>query len=77
MMNVYGYSFCGVAANEIASLARYVGLEARISTIMAHVVPEIRWDGQWHMLDASLINFFVFQDQPADAVNGKFSPALT
>jgi hypothetical protein len=77
MMNVYGYSFCGVAANEIVSLARYVGLEARIFTIRTHVVPEIRWDDQWHMLDASLINFFVVRDQPADAVNGRFSPALS
>ncbi|MFB3890777.1 MAG: hypothetical protein ACE15C_02010 [Phycisphaerae bacterium] len=77
MMNVYGYSYCGVAANQIASLARYVGLKARISTIVAHVVPELYWDDSWHLLDASLINFFVFKDQPADAVNGKFSKALT
>lgn len=77
MMNVYGYSLCGVAANEIVSLARYVGLEARISTINLHVVPEIQWDGAWHMLDASLINFFIFRDQPADAANGKLSPALS
>jgi len=77
MFNVYGYSFCGVAANEIASLARYLGLKCRISTIVAHVLPEIEWNGQWHMLDASLINFFVFKDQPADAVNGRFSKALT
>jgi len=77
MMNVYGYSFCGVAANEIASLARYVGLKARISTINTHVVPEVWWDDGWHMLDASLINFFVVKDQPADAINGRFSKALS
>ena len=77
IFNVYGYSFCGPAANEIASLARYVGLKCRISTISAHVVPEVEWDGEWHLLDASLINFFVFKDEPADAVNGKFSRALT
>jgi hypothetical protein len=77
MFNVYGHSYCGVAACEVASLARYVGLKARVSTIVAHVVPEIEWDGRWHMLDASLINFFVMKDQPPDAVNGKFSRALT
>ena len=77
MMNVYGYSYCGVVANEITSLAREVGLKARINTISGHVVPEIWWEDGWHMLDASLINFFVFKDQPADAVNGKFSKALT
>ncbi len=77
MFNVYGHSYCGVAACEIASLARYVGLKARVSTIVAHVVPEIEWDGRWHMLDASLVNFFVMKDQPPEAVNGRFSRALT
>jgi len=56
--NVYGYSMCGNAASHVQSLARYAGLEARGWTIQAHVVPEIRWDGKWHMLDASLINYF-------------------
>ena len=77
MFNVYGHSYCGVAAYEMASLARYAGLKARVSTIAAHVVPEIEWDGKWHMLDASLVNFFVMKDQPPDAVNGKFSRALS
>jgi len=77
MFNVYGHSYCGVAACEMASLARYIGLKARITTISAHVVPEIEWDGQWHLLDASLVNFFVLKDQPAGAVNGRFSRALT
>ena len=43
---------------------RYIGLKARITTICGHVVPEIEWDGQWHLLDASLVNFFVLKDQP-------------
>jgi hypothetical protein len=77
MFNVYGYSYCGVAACETASLARYIGLKARITTISAHVVPEIEWDGQWHLLDASLVNFFVIKGQPANALNGRFSRALT
>ena len=77
MFNVYGYSYCGVAACEVASLARYVGLKARVTTISLHLVPEIEWDGQWHMLDASLVNFFVLKDQPAGAVNGRFSRALS
>ena len=76
MFNVYGYSYCGVAACEVASLARYAGLKARVSTIQGHVVPEVRWDGQWHMLDASLINFFVEKGPPGEAAGGTFSRAL-
>jgi hypothetical protein len=58
VFNVYGYNMCCCAASNIAALARFVGLPARIWTIRAHVVPEVQWDGEWHMLDASLINYF-------------------
>ncbi len=58
MFNVYGYNMCCCAASNIAALARFVGLPARIWTIRAHVVPEVYWNDAWHMLDASLINYF-------------------
>src|SRR5262249_11715374 len=58
MFNVYGYSFCSVASAEVEALARYAGLRARGWAISAHSVPEVYYDGGWHMLDASLINYF-------------------
>jgi hypothetical protein len=58
MFNVYGYSFCSVASAEVEALARYAGLKARGWAINAHSVPEVYWDGGWHMLDSSLINYF-------------------
>jgi len=58
LFNVYGYSFCSVASAEVQALARYAGLEARGWSIRAHIVPEVLWGGRWHMLDASLINYF-------------------
>ncbi|MBM4042306.1 MAG: hypothetical protein FJ290_27750, partial [Planctomycetes bacterium] len=58
MFNVYGYSMCGNAASHVQSLARAAGLEARGWTIQGHVVPEVSWGGKWHLLDASLINYF-------------------
>jgi len=58
MFNVYGYSFCSVASANVEALARYAGLKARGWGINAHSVPEVYWDGAWHMLDASLINYF-------------------
>ena len=66
LFNVYGYSLCSVAAGELVGLARYVGLEARGWTINAHCVPEVKWKDSWHMLDASLINYFPKKDgEPA------------
>jgi hypothetical protein len=58
VFNVYGYSFCSVTSCAIEALARYAGLRARGWAINGHSVPEVYWDGAWHMLDASLINYF-------------------
>src|SRR5437899_2675518 len=58
LFNVYGYSFCSVAACDVEALARASGLRARGWAINGHSVPEVYWDGAWHLLDASLINYF-------------------
>ena len=58
LMNVYGYSFCGIAASQIMALSRACGLEARACTVNNHVVAEIFHDDAWHLYDASLINYF-------------------
>jgi hypothetical protein len=58
MFNVYGYSYCSVASAHVQALARHIGLKARGWTINRHVVPDVFWDGKWHLLDASLINYF-------------------
>lgn len=58
MFNVYGYSFCSVASSHMAALSREAGLTARGYAIMRHNVAEVMWDDQWHMLDASLVNYF-------------------
>jgi hypothetical protein len=62
IFNVYGYSYCSVASCDIECLARYAGLRARGWGILHHSVPEVYWDGRWHMLDASLVNYFPKKD---------------
>jgi len=37
-------------------------LPARGRIIRGHSVPEVYWDGAWHLLDASLINYFPHAD---------------
>ena len=58
MFNVYGYTLCSVSSANVMCLARYVGLKSRDFTINNHVVPEIFYDGAWHLLDADLIQYF-------------------
>ncbi len=66
MANVYGYSLCSVASAHVQALARAAGLQACGWTLNRHVVPEIMWNGKWHLLDASLIAYFPKSDgEPA------------
>ena len=58
VFNVYGYGMCCCASAHIEALARYAGLQTRGWGITAHSVPEIFYDGDWHVLDASLITYF-------------------
>jgi hypothetical protein len=58
LFNVYGYGFCSMASGNVAALARHAGLKARGWGINAHSVPEVYYGGAWHLLDASLINYF-------------------
>lgn len=56
--NVYGYGMCCCASSNVEALARYAGLEARGWAVNLHSVPEVFYDGAWHLFDASLINYF-------------------
>ena len=58
IFNVYGYSLCSIASCEVECLARYAGLQARGRIINSHSVPEVYWDGSWHLLDGSLMCYF-------------------
>ncbi len=56
--NVYGYGMCCCASSDVEALARYLGLEARGWAVNGHSLPEVYYDHAWHMLDASLVNYF-------------------
>lgn len=72
--NVYGYGMCCSASARVEQLARYLGLPVRGQSINAHSVPEVFWDNQWHMLDASLVNYFTHRRpdrQPGQRLPGR------
>src|SRR5208283_5203846 len=53
---------CCCASSHVETLARYLGLEARGWAINAHSVPELKYDNSWHMVDGSLMNYFLNPD---------------
>lgn len=61
--NVYGYGMCCCAAADIEGLARYIGMPARGRIINNHSVPEVWYDGGWHLLDSSLMFYLI---KPSD-----------
>lgn len=59
MFNVYGYNMCCCESSNVQSLGRAVGLESRGRAVHGHSLPEFFWDGKWHMIDASLVTYFL------------------
>jgi hypothetical protein len=55
--NVYGYGMCCCASSNIEELGRYAGFSARGWALNGHSVPELKFDNEWRLLDASLINW--------------------
>ena len=51
-INTYGYGPCFVAAPVLSALWEAAGLETRSWTITGHSIPEVKYGGAWHMLDA-------------------------
>jgi hypothetical protein len=62
-LSIYGYGFCDTSARTLARLADEVGLQGRIWFLQGHVVPEIKADGRWILLDPELQLYFT---DPAD-----------
>lgn len=50
-LNVYGYGFCDDSATNLMVLAERAGLKGRVWGLDGHVVPEVFFDGGWHVLD--------------------------
>ncbi|HVX13781.1 MAG TPA: hypothetical protein VHC22_21545 [Pirellulales bacterium] len=58
LFNVYGYCMCCCSSAVIEALNRLDGRQARGRILNGHSVPEVRFDDDWHMYDASLITYF-------------------
>ena len=51
-VNSYGFGPCFVNAPVLTALWEAAGYETRCWTINGHTIPEVKYGGAWHMLDA-------------------------
>jgi hypothetical protein len=65
IFNVYGYCMCCCCSALVSALNREDGRQARGRILNGHSVPEVWYQGGWHVFDGSLISFF---PRPGDGV---------
>jgi len=67
-LNVYGYGFCDDAAYLYARLARWFGIPSRTWRLEGHIVPEVYFDGDWHVYDVDTESFYVGREDDVASV---------
>ncbi len=63
LLNITGANICANWATAVVSLAEQAGLKARIWEIGHHTVPEVYFNGRWHLIDSRIGgNFGLLRD---------------
>lgn len=52
-LHVYGYGLCDDFSTVFYTICRAIDIPARVISLDGHVVPEVGYDGKWHIIDAS------------------------
>src|SRR6266850_3232951 len=60
--NDYGYTMCSTISGINCSIWDAMGLKAKYWDISNHTVPEVEYDGRWHMYDNSLSALYTLCD---------------
>lgn len=61
-LNAYGYGFCDDTATNFYLLASKVGLKSRVWGLSGHVVSEVYFQNDWHLLDSDNKVFYLEKD---------------
>jgi hypothetical protein len=60
--NDYGYTMCSTVAGVNCSIWGAMGMPVKFWDISLHTVPEVFYDGRWHMYDSSLTALYTLCD---------------
>jgi hypothetical protein len=62
VFNVYGYTTCGDDSVCLSTLWRAAGFETKAARMPGHCVPQVLYDGDWHLLDGDMGPFYLRRD---------------
>src|SRR5947207_15917543 len=71
--NDYGYTMCSTVAGINCAIWDAMGLKAKYWDISNHTVPEVEYDGGWHMYDNSMSALYTLCDGKTLAKIGRAS----
>ena len=60
--NDYGHAMCSTVAGVNCGIWGAMGLDVKFWDISLHTVPEVQYDGRWHMYDSSLSAIYTLCD---------------
>lgn len=60
--NDYGYTMCSTVAGVNCGVWAAMGLDVKFWDISRHTVPEVYYDGRWHMYDSSMSAIYTLCD---------------
>ena len=60
--NDYGYTMCSTVSGVNCGIWGAMGLNVKFWDISLHTVPEVEYDGRWHMYDSSLSAIYTLCD---------------
>lgn len=60
--NDYGYTMCSTIAGINCSIWDAMGYRVKLWDITLHTVPEVEYDGRWHMYDNSMSAIYTLSD---------------
>lgn len=62
VFNVYGYTTCGNDSICLAGLWRAAGMQVRPARCPGHCIPQVFYEGRWHLLDGDMGPFYLLRD---------------
>jgi Transglutaminase-like superfamily len=60
--NIYGYGNCNIHSVASVTLARVLGMKARVWQVYHHTVNEFWYNDGWHMLDSDIEAYYLMND---------------